>query len=423
MRFALALALLGCGSSDPGGVPLDAGGDGGQHCLPLNDGGGPFVSQSQRTVWEEEPHLAAGGLDDVVVGWIDIFPDHNSSIGYAVSHDRGDTFTKPGQIDSPGARVGSDPTVAVDSHGNFYLAWVGYLHDSSGNAKDMHIYVARLDAGTNSFNAPIEASDGSSMLDLDKPWMAIDTNDDVLLTWEDSTNGNVIAFARSSDRGATFVRGVVGVADGEFLNLAFPCLDPAGGGVPLYVVLNTSQHGIALFESEDHGANFARRPDLAGDAVFHDPTCVARGDHIWVSYDLGADNFVSDKLPQAVAVRVMHSANRGLSFDRSVLVSDAPLGTRYLLSTLAMGQALELVYYQGIVGADAELMRATSTDGGLTWTHAVIAAPGLFITSRGASCFPGDYIGAAVAGGSLYVAYSDNTSGRVHTAFKRVASP
>jgi hypothetical protein len=422
VRFALVVCLLGCGSSDPGGVPLDAAGDGGQHCLPVHDAGGPFISASQRTVWEEEPHLAATGSGDIVAGWIDIFPDHNSSIGYAVSHDQGETWARPGQIDSPGARVGSDPTVAVDSHGNFYLAWVGYLHDSSGNTKDMHIYVSRLDGATGMFQPPVEASDFSTTLDLDKPWMTIDANDDVILTWEDSTHGNQIVIARSTDHGATFSQGLVAVAEGEFLNLAFPCLDRSSG-VPLYVVANSSQHNIVLFASEDHGVNFARRPQLADDAVFHDPTCVARGNEIWVSYDLGADNFVAEQLPLSVAVRVMHSGNRGLSFDRSVLVSNAPIGTQYLLSTLALGSALELVYYQGISGGDATLERATSTDGGLTWKHTTLTQPGVFITARGAPCFPGDYFGTVAAGGSLYIAYSDNTNGRVHTAFHRFPSP
>src|SRR5262249_50379188 len=158
-------------------------------------------------------------------------------IGFAVSHDDGATWKKPGQIDSPGAGVGSDPVLAADRQGNFYLTWVGYRHGSSGNATDMHIYVSRLDPLTDAFLPPVEASSGESTLQLDKPWLAIDTNDDRLLTWEDSTQGNLLQFARSSDKGASFARSLIAVGSGEFLNLAFPCLDGTQSGqVPLYVV-------------------------------------------------------------------------------------------------------------------------------------------------------------------------------------------
>ncbi len=92
---------------------------------------------------------------------------------------------------------------------------------------------------------------------------------------------------------------------------------------------------------------------------------------------------------------------------------------------LALGPAgtLELVYYQGHVELENTLERATSADGGITWTHATLAHPGRFTTARGLPCFPGDYIGTTIAGGSLFIAYSDNNDGRAHTAFLRVASP
>ena len=421
-HFCLLALLAGCDGYDPGGIPLDAGGDGAQHCLAVHDAGGPFVSSSTRTVWEEEPHVAAAA-GSVVASFIDIFPDHNSSIGFAVSHDDGATWKKPGQIDSPGARVASDPVVAADSHGTFYLSWVGYRHDTSGNANDMHVYVSKLDPTTDAFLAPVEASNGESTLQLDKPWITIDTNDDVLLTWEDGTNGNFLQFARSTDQGATFARSVIAVASGEFFNLAFPCLDRAAPG-PLYVVASASQHGVVLFESEDGGAHFTRRPEIASDAVFHDPTCVVRGSDVWVSYDVGSADYTAELAPPARAVRVAHSPDRGQSIDRNVTVSNGPSGTQYNLSTLAFsGNALELLYYQGHIDFDVTLERATSTDNGVTWMHETLAHPGVMTTARGLPCFPGDYIGSTITGGALYIAYSDNNAGRVHTAFLRVTSP
>src|SRR5262249_22818086 len=152
-----------------------------------------------------------------------------------------------------------------------------------------------------------------------------------------STHDNRLQFARSSDGGATFTRSVIAVASGEFLNLAFPCLDRAQSGpVPIYVVTTASQHSVVLFASDDRGVTWTRRRQLASDAVFHDPTCVVRGDELWVSYDVGSGNYVATLVPPGRAVRVLHSPDRGQTVDRLVTVSDGPVGTQYNLATLAL---------------------------------------------------------------------------------------
>ena len=37
--------------------------------------------------------------------------------------------------------------VAVDSRGNFYLTWVGFVRGAAMNVSDMHVYVSKLGSG------------------------------------------------------------------------------------------------------------------------------------------------------------------------------------------------------------------------------------------------------------------------------------
>jgi hypothetical protein len=431
LACAAALAALGCGDDDaaqPDAGP-DAGPDAPVRCLAETDGG-EYLSRNGRTSYEEEPHLVADGDGGVVVAWVGVFPNGGTTNGYAVSHDYGTTWTRPSQVDAPDARVSSDPTLAIDSTGAVFLGWVGYRPSPLGQGGvDMHVYVARLDAATGTFGAPVDVSQGGDTGVVDKPWLIIDTTDQLLVTWEDSTNGSALMSAHSTDRGATWSSALV-ARDSVFRNLAMACVDrerPVGTQQPIYVVFNEGQHAVSLRRSDDGGASWVapRAGTLAGDAIFQDPSCVVQGSRVWVSYSQGTDDFVRETSPTATGLRVLRSDDAAVNFGPPVTVSDGAPGTRYFLSKLAISASgrLELVYYQGTLGDVDNLMRAESLDGGATWSHESMAEPGTLATGRGLPCFPGDYLGLASAGDSLYVAYGDNNSGKVHIDLRRMAAP
>src|SRR5262245_53208914 len=228
MHRILLGALLVCAASGDDSMqtpPLPDGSDIDAPTIdaPMPDAaidGPKFISQPAATIHEHEPMIAADGQGMVVGAWIGYFSNITTN-GYAVSRDDGMTWARPGQIDSPGARGSGDPVVAADAAGNFYLSWIGFARDASGNPSDIHVYVAKLDRTSGQFGPPVEATDGTPG-NVDKPWItAIDGGSTLLVTWADLGTAQALMAATSTDQGATFTRHVV--RSGSFANLAFPC--------------------------------------------------------------------------------------------------------------------------------------------------------------------------------------------------------
>lgn len=441
-----AVAQAGCGDSgssttgvdttsgsggtgaDGGGGATSAGGTGGAGASTGTGGAGaglPFDSKGTSS-YEAEATIAASGDGGVVAAWIAFFADNTSAIGYVVSHDDGGTWTAPAYVKSPGGLYASQPVVAADGQGRFVLAWAGFGLDSA--MPDEHVYVARLDAGADVFGAPILASDdgASKTRDFDKPWLAVDANDNTLVTWADFTgfNGGTppsLTFARSAD-GTTFTRTTV-TADATFGNLAYPCLDvDAGPAAPLYMVHLGANATVSLRASADQGKTWALHDTPATDVLFQDVTCVVKGSDVWIGYASGTAPFVPGESQPADAVEVIHSGNGGQTFDAPVTVTTAGSGDQYLFPQLALtpGGQLAIAYYQGVVNGSAELVLATSSEG-TAWSGAVIASPGSFIVDRTHANWLGDYMGLARTEKAMVLAYGDNTEGKTHISFAKIA--
>jgi len=187
---ALAAPACGGGSGNTGGSggatsssTSAAGGDtagtssssGSGGALPMN---GPFTSKGSSS-YETQTSIAADGKGNLVAVWIAFQADSSSSVGYAVSHDGGDTWTPPQYVASPGGRLVANPVVAADGQSRFHLAWLGFRVDFTN--PDEHVYLSRLDAGTETFPAPVVASDdgASATRDFDKPAIAVDADPSV----------------------------------------------------------------------------------------------------------------------------------------------------------------------------------------------------------------------------------------------------
>src|SRR5207302_4552990 len=93
-------------------------------------GAGPFSSSGDQTFLETETSLAVDGRGGVVAVWIGFRSAGATTIGYAVSRDFGGSWTPAQHVDAPEGRTASDPVVAVDPSGRFFLAFVGFRRDS-----------------------------------------------------------------------------------------------------------------------------------------------------------------------------------------------------------------------------------------------------------------------------------------------------
>src|SRR5262249_42939939 len=133
----------------------------------------------------------------------------------------------------------SDPVVAVDSQGNFFVVWIGYLLNTNGSTHDEHIYVAKMAAGQTTFDitsgAIVDVAQqpaGNNGISLDKPWIAIDARDNIYVTWGELSPGGVVRINKSTDHGATWGTPRAAGAGG---NLAYPCIDRNSTSSPIYV--------------------------------------------------------------------------------------------------------------------------------------------------------------------------------------------
>jgi hypothetical protein len=389
-------------------------------------GGGtsvPFTSKGA-SLYEAQTTLAADASGDVVAAWIAFAATGPSSIGYSVTHDGGSVWSAPRYVASPGGRYASNPVLVVDSQKRFTLAWIGF--GLSGAMPDEHVYVARLDAATGDFLAPAIASDDgtSSALNFDKPSLAVDANDDLLVTWADFTTTPTLTFARSADA-TTFTRTTV-AADATFGNLASLCLDTsAGPSAEIYMVHLGPNGTVSLRTSTSQGASFTLHPPLPTTSViFSDPTCVVHGSEVTIAYGVGTALFDPTKSSPATAIAVVRSHDGGTTFDAPLPVAAQP-GVQYLYPRLgrAPNGKLEITFYSGTDGAPATFAHASSADG-ITWTVSPIGPAGTFTLDRTLASWLGDYTGLGTPGASsAFVSFTENSEGKAHVKLAEIALP
>lgn len=438
----LTLALAACSDSNPG----DDGGARGSADLVAVDLAVPVdlarpdlrpgsrtldpgqVSVSPKTAWEAETHVAVADNGFVAVAYIGLQKAAGQSTnGYTFSKNDGETFEAPQVLSSPGGRVASDPVLAADAAGNFYMSWVGFSV-SMGQPADMHVYVARAPAGTTTFGTPIEVTQNPMGQDsYDKPWILAENDGTLLVTYARVSSGGIFA-ATSKDLSHWDNQKIV--EDGSFRNLVFPCQPESGSRV--YAVYHAGA-GIGLRRSDDGGRSW---PDANKSAVaamterpaFEDPTCAAAGDDVWVSYGLSHDVSTEAVSAKLYGIRLAHSPDGGRSIDGRYDAHDGDAGTFFLHPYLVReaGGALDLVYYAGTGENDdmGSFRRARSTDGGKSFApSSAVHSPLTFLGARNSHKWLGDYAGLAAARGNLYTAFTDNSSGESHVRFYRTATP
>lgn len=374
--------------------------------------------------FETQTTIASDGQGGVVVVWVAVFAEGPSAIGYSVSRDGGASFTAPAYIAAPEQRLSTNPVLTVDSQGIFSLAWLGFRLDFA--EPDEHIYVAQMGAAADTFGTPAVASDdgSSTTLDFDKPYLNVDANDELLLTWADFSGTPTLTFARSSD-GLNFTRSEI-VSDLSFGNLASLCLDRSlGGSAPLYLVHLGPNGTLSLRKSTTQGQSWELLDaPPAASVVFQEPNCVVDGSTLTIAYASGAGQFSTTDDTPADTVFVTVSGDAGASFAQPKAVTLANEG-QYLFPRIAKNPdgKLEIAYYQGVVDADATFMHASSSDQGATWTRAPIAPAGTLATDLALASWLGAYVGLTAPGASGFVSFTENSAGKTHIAFAEIALP
>jgi hypothetical protein len=314
--------------------------------------------------------------------------------------------------------------LAVDGANAYYLTWVGYRLDTTQSPVDMHIYVAKAVPGSGSFGPAVEVTDPAEVnLKYDKPWIIV-TNQGVVVVGYEKEGGGIIA-ARSGDGGNSWTRVTVAPDVGLFQNLAYPCSPVTGDRI--YVV-HWADGAVKLHFSDDQGlmwpaANTTIVSEPSEMPAFEDPTCVADGSDVWVSYGL-ADQPFANGTPLLKRIRVAHSSDGGVTISARYDAHDPAAGALFLLPQLILEppSVLDLVYHAGAADGDAwsSLRWARSIDAGAMWgPSASLHCPLTFTGRRDLTNWLGDYVGVSYRAGTLHVAHVDNASGTSHVNFLR----
>jgi hypothetical protein len=138
---------------------------------------------------------ASGNIDVV---WADN-TSGNYDILFSRSTDEGANFSSPKNLsNSPGNSLNAQ--IGVDAKGGVYVVWQENV-PAVFNNKD--IFLATSSDGGANFSTPTNLSNDTG--NSTNPWIAVDGNGAINLSWQDTTSGfSSISFARSQDAGASF---------------------------------------------------------------------------------------------------------------------------------------------------------------------------------------------------------------------------
>ena len=382
--------------------------------------GSPFEPNQQlSTITGGEVHLAVDELrGTAVAAWIQLYG--TQSIGVVSSQDGGASWSAPSFLPLPTSidhnDAQSDPVVAVDSEGRYFITWIGF---NGNTGAGFNVYVARSEDGGITFPDLFLAAPKTEFTTaafLDKPWIAVGPDDSIYITWSAIVNpqGNaVIRIARSTDHGQSWSAPVtVTPDDSVFHNLAEVAVAQDGTVYVANVELNASNFGdpankIALQRFSSALVPEGGRIVLSKGAdspPFDEPSLAVDGNNVYVAFASGTAAGDWD-------IRVVASHDRGVTVLPSVKANDDASCATHLHPGVAVDGAgkLHVVFYDNRYLEGALMHTASAGTGTLSFAQNTFVndKPFGFTTERNAIDWLGDYVGITAHGNHVYVVWTD----------------
>jgi hypothetical protein len=404
-----------------------------------NDGGytAPVaVSSNSQSEVDTETQLAVAGDGTIAIAWIAFSTTQPDGwIGYTFSKDGGATFTSSGRLLLPAGLAASDPALAIDAAGNFYLAALG-VHYAGTGADYTRLFVAKAASGATMFSAPVEVT--TQMAIYDHPKIFATAKGTVVLGFAQSPTSadaappttSVGQVATSADGQTWQLRTIAGPPSVVFANLFWFC---EGTGILYATYLEATATGgyVALRTSTDEGVTWtstATVVSLPTERPAHlDPGCVASGSDVWITYGTSSSPPTSDSnfLDPAQNISTAHSGDRGSMIANRLTALDTSAGALGLLPVIVResGGALDVIYLVGNSEGDTKgsvRYVRDSADAGFGLS-VLVDGPLTFTMNRTMTTWLGDYMGAVASGAKLLMAYPLNTSGTTHIFFRSMS--
>ena len=405
----------------------------------------PFTSPPGQHKTQVEPDTFAWGRT-----WISVFQSGRifsggaSNIGFAVSHDAGNTFTH-GFL--PGTTIYarpagmylavSDPSVAYDARHGVWL--VSYLAIAPGDTGRTDVLVSRSTDGGNTWGTPIAVAATGDF--FDKNWSVCDNTatspfyGHCYTEFDDVNFGDLEQMSTSTDGGLTWsarqatadkVRGLGGQ----------PVVQPNGTVIVPFEGFSDTSYFVKSFMSTNGGASW-NKSVIVSETRYHPPTGDLRGPALpsaeidaqgrvyvtWADcrFEAGCTSAIS---PNSAGDLLLSTSTNGLAWSAPVRIPLDPVGSgvdHFLpglgvdRSTSGSGARLALVYYYYPKAAcrtatcELDVGFSLSSDGGESWTPGSrIAGPmhltWLPLTSQG--YMVGDYFSTSFVEGTPYPAFA-----------------
>jgi hypothetical protein len=431
-----------------GGAPPPATNDGGACVTPVVEPGkglaGPFgpalqISGGAMSLEAECEIAVDPNGQDIVVAWNDL--TGGGALGATGSLNGGVNWGA--RVPVPGDKLvdmnrqQSDPVVARDAQGGFWVAMVGYDFAGGGQTSNMRIFASRsMDNGA-SFNFTTLVSPMNEWTQgggLDKPWIAVSPLDDsIWVTWmRQPPNAPLqIRLAHSTDYGMSWSTQTI--SDGQNRpnldrNLAQIAVDTDGKVVVAWVEIASQQYGatdnrVFLQRINPDGTRNGPNTQVtrgSDSPVFDDPSVAIANGTAYVGFISGSPNARWD-------VRAAASLDGGGSFMGSVKVNDdATCATHFhhQLVTDGKGNVHAIWYDNRFLAGNVFYASSGPADAmnPLKFGPNVFVndVPMVFTIRRDQSNWIGDYLGLAIAGNQIFAAWTDNrTNNRSHIFFAK----
>ena len=375
------------------------------------------ISNNPEPQNEPSVRISRKNPNRVVAAWRDFRTGVNPPlrrIGYSFSSDGGDTWSvsqlTPQII--PGAALSSDPVVAVDTSGNFYIITVS-INDLTGSGE---LWLFKSTDEGETFNEVHEMA--VSAFFEDKEWAATDLSptspyvNTMYCSWTRFSSNTTILLIKSTDEGVTW-SDPVSVSDGSSgVQGSFPAVSSDG---ELYVVWRSSGQ-IRFDKSTDGGVTFgsdltvstapsAWFPHMAVDlsgGPFHNYIYV-----VWNDERNGDDD-----------VFLSISSDGGDTWSSALRVNNDPVGNGKVQywPSIAISELGEIVilFYDTRNTPNNNIIEAyiaRSTDGGATFTNELVSTQPSSTNIPNSDVRFGDYINIDFVGGNIVPVWTDERAG------------